>query len=44
MHIVILLIKILEWLLIQVVELYVLLEQLSNYLGMQLTAMVKQCY
>jgi hypothetical protein len=43
-NVVVLLIKILEWLLIQLAKFYVLLEQLSDYLGMQPSAMVKQYY
>jgi hypothetical protein len=40
MNIVVLLIKILEWLLIQLAELYVLLEQLSECLGIQSSALL----
>jgi hypothetical protein len=39
MNVVVLLMKILEWLLIQFAELYVLLEQLFDVLGMQLSAL-----
>jgi hypothetical protein len=39
MNVVVLIIKILEWMLIQLAELYVLLEQLSDCLGMQPSAL-----